>query len=126
MADEHNHPGGDTGDTPMPDEAALDGPGTGPLRSRNDTAPGGDGPCPGKALAQKGAEAGIKKATGSDVAVSGLRGAQKARNGDIVGGAQDVAASGAGAATTAALTATGVGAPIAGAAGSAAKIGRAH
>src|SRR5699024_12139039 len=103
-----------------PDEEALDGPGTAYRGSGPDEAPGTGSLSTGKVLAQKGAEAGIKKATGSDVAVRGLRGAQKARTGDIVGGAQDVAASGAGAATTAALTATGVGAPIAGAAGSAA------
>lgn len=120
MADEHTRPGDDTGDTSMPGEGALDGPGTGDLGSGAAEAPGAGSPSTGKALVQKGAEAGIKKATGSDVAVSGLRGAQKARKGDIVGGAQDVAASGAGAATAAALTATGVGAPIAGAAGSAA------
>jgi len=120
MADEHTHPGGDTGDTSMPDNEGLYGPGTGDLGSGPDEASGTGSPNTGKALVQKGAEAGIKKATGSDVAVSGLRGAQKARNGDIFGGAQDVAASGAGAATTAALTATGFGAPVAGAAGSAA------
>lgn len=91
MADEHTHPGDDTGDAPIPDEEALDGPGTGDLGSGPDEAPGTGSPSTGKALAQKGAEAGIKKATGSDVAVSGLRGAQTARNGDIVGGAQDVA-----------------------------------
>ena len=120
MADEDTHPGNPTGDTSMPSEDALDGPGTGDLGSGATGSTGASSPSVGKVLAQKGAEAGIKKATGSDVAVSGLRGAQKVRKGDIVGGAQDVAASGAGAATTAALTATGVGAPIAGAAGSAA------
>ncbi|APX31815.1 hypothetical protein BH708_02775 [Brachybacterium sp. P6-10-X1] len=119
MADEHTHPGGDTGDVPMPDEEGLDGPGSGDLGSGQNEAPGTDGPSTGRALAQKGAEAGIKKASGSDMAVSAVRGAQKARKGDIVGGTQDVAASGAGALTTAAVAGTGVGAPIAGAAGSA-------
>lgn len=119
MADEHQHPGDDTGDTRTPDDEPLDAPGSGDLGSDSHEAPTSKGPSVGKDLAQKGAEAGVKKATGSDVAVSALRGAQKARKGDIVGGAQDVTASGAGAATTAALGATGVGAPVAGAAGSA-------
>ncbi|MDN5688795.1 MAG: phage tail tip lysozyme, partial [Brachybacterium sp.] len=119
MASEHQYPGGDTGDTPMPDDEELDGPGSGDLGSDSEQAPTSDGPSIGKNLAQKGAETGIKKATGSDVAVSALRGAQKARSGDIVGGAQDVTASGAGVLTSGALTASGVGAPVAGAAGSA-------
>lgn len=119
MADEHEHPGDDTGDTRTPNDEPLDAPGSGDLGSDSHEAPTSKGPSVGKDLAQKGAEAGVKKATGSDVAVSALRGAQKARKGDIVGGAQDVTASGAGAATTAALGATGVGAPVAGAAGSA-------
>src|SRR5690625_7830954 len=114
MADERTHPGDDTGDTRMPDEEALDGPGTGDLGSGPDEAPGTGSPSTGKVLAQKGAEAGTKKATGSDVAVSGLRGAQKARYGGSVGGAQDVAASGAGVRGTAALTATRFGVAVAG------------
>src|SRR5699024_8651053 len=95
--------------------ARLRGPGPG-----HREAPAATGASTGKALAQKGAELGIKKATGSDVAVSTLRGAQKARKGDIAGGAQDVAASGIGAATALAVGSTGVGTPVAGLAGSAA------
>lgn len=68
---------------------------------------------------QKVAEAGVKKATGSDIAVDALRSAQKVKGGDVVGGAQNLAASGANAATTAAVGATGVGAPVATLAGSA-------
>lgn len=69
---------------------------------------------------QKVAEAGVKKATGSEIAVDALHSAQKVKNGDVVGGAQNLAASGANAATTAAVGATGVGAPVATLAGSAA------
>ncbi|MDN5688349.1 MAG: phage tail tip lysozyme [Brachybacterium sp.] len=119
MADEHQHPGDDTGASSTPGDEALDGPGSGDLGSDSHEAPTSDGAGVGKKIAQKGAETGAKKATGSDVAVSALQGAQKARKGDIVGGAQDVTASGAGALTSGALTASGVGAPIAGAAGSA-------
>lgn len=68
---------------------------------------------------QKVAETGVKKATGSDIAVDALRSAQKVKGGDVVGGAQNLAASGANAATTAAVGATGVGAPVATLAGSA-------
>src|SRR5699024_207502 len=67
---------------------------------------------------QKVAETGVKKATGSDIAVDALRSAQKVKGGDVVGGAQNLAASGANAATTAAVGATGVGAPVATLAGS--------
>lgn len=67
---------------------------------------------------QKVAETGVKKATGSDIAVDALHSAQKVKNGDVVGGAQNLAASGANAATTAAVGATGVGAPVATLAGS--------
>lgn len=79
---------------------------------------------------QKVAEAGVKKATGSEIAVDALHSAQKVKNGDVVGGAQNLAASGANAATTLAVGATGVGAPVATLAGSAAgslvnsKVGR--
>ena len=69
---------------------------------------------------QKVAEAGVKKATGSEIAVDALHSAQKVKNGDVVGGAQNLAASGANAATTLAVGATGVGAPVATLAGSAA------
>lgn len=68
--------------------------------------------------AQKAAETGVKKATGSEIAVGALHSAQKVKNGDVVGGAQNLAASGANAATTAAVGATGVGAPVATLAGS--------
>lgn len=70
--------------------------------------------------AQKLAESGIKKASGSEIAVDALRSAQKAKSGDIVGGAQDFAASGVNAGVTSAVAATGVGAPVATVAGSAA------
>ena len=119
MADEHQHPGEDTGASSTPGDEALDGPGSGDLGSDTHEAPTSDSPGIGKKIAQKGAEAGVKKATGSEVAVSAFRGAQKARKGDIVGGAQDVTASGAGALTSSALVASGVGAPVSGAAGSA-------
>lgn len=121
MTDQHPRPGDDTGDPSAPDDETLEGPGSGDLGSDGDEAPTAqESPSTGKALAQKGAEAGIKKATGSDVAVATLRGAQKARKGDIAGGAQDVAASGIGAATTMAVGSTVIGAPVAGLAGSAA------
>ena len=121
MTDQPQHPGQDAGDSTVPDdEEALDGPGSGDLGSDTIEPPAATGASTGKALAQKGAELGIKKATGSDVAVSTLRGAQKARKGDIAGGAQDVAASGIGAATALAVGSTGVGTPVAGLAGSAA------
>lgn len=70
--------------------------------------------------AQKAAEAGVKKATGSEIAVDALKSGQKMKSGDVVGGTQDLAASGANALTTAAVGATGVGAPVATFAGSAA------
>src|SRR5690625_6878981 len=122
MTDQPQHPGQDAGDSTVPDdEEALDGPGSGDLGSDTIEPPAATGASTGKALALKGAELGIKKATGSDVAVSTLRGAQKARKGDIAGGAQDVAASGIGAATALAVGSTGVGTPVAGLA----EIGRA-
>lgn len=68
--------------------------------------------------AQTLAESGVRKATGSDIAVDALRGAQKAKSGDYIGGAQDVAASAAGAGVTAAVAGTGAGAPVATFAGS--------
>src|SRR5690625_3027034 len=120
MTDEHPRPGPDTGDSTAPDDEALEGPGSGDLGSDTDETPATEAPSTGKALAQQGAEFGIKKATGSDVAVATLRSAQKARKGDIAGGAQDVAASGIGAATALAVGSTGIGAPVAGLAGSAA------
>ncbi|UQN30540.1 phage tail tip lysozyme [Brachybacterium kimchii] len=119
MANEHAQPGDITGDSSTPEPDDLEGPGTGDLGSGADGGSSSQIADTGKQLAQKGAEIGVKKATGSDMAVSAVQGAQKARNGDIVGGAQDVAASGAGAATSAALASTGVGAPVAGLAGSA-------
>ncbi|GAA1490971.1 phage tail tip lysozyme [Brachybacterium sacelli] len=119
MADEHQSPGEDTGDSSTPEGDALDSPGSGDLGSGADGGPAASAASAGKALAKKGAETGVKKATGSDMAVSALRGAQKARHGDLMGGAQDVAASGAGALTTAAVVSTGIGAPVAGVAGSA-------
>ncbi|MGP4915632.1 PE-PGRS virulence associated protein [Corynebacterium xerosis] len=120
MAEQPENPDPDTGDTPpLPEDNTLDAPGSGDLGSGTDGGAAATATSAGKALAQKGVEAGVKKATGSDVAVSAVRGAQKARRGDMVGGAQDVAASGAGALTTAAIGATGAGAPVAGLAGSA-------
>src|SRR5690625_5213409 len=120
MTDEYSRPGQDTGESTAPDDEALDGPGSGDLGSDTDESPVAEAPSTGKVLAQQGAEFGVKKATGSDVAVATLRGAQKARKGDITGGAQDVAASGIGAATALAVGSTGIGAPVAGLAGSAA------
>lgn len=117
MAEQHDHPGTDTGDTPLPSDGSLDAPGSGDLNT--DGGATSTTASTGRALAQKGVEAGVKKATGSDIAVSALRGAQKARRGDMIGGAQDVAASGAGALTTAAIAGTGAGASVAGIAGSA-------
>lgn len=67
---------------------------------------------------QKVAEAGVKKATGSEIAVDALRSAQKVKSGDVVGGAQNLAASGANAVTTLAVGSTVVGAPVATLAGS--------
>lgn len=119
MAEQPEAPGPDTGDTRLPGDDSLDAPGSGDLGSGTDGGAAEAVRSTGKALAQKGVEAGVKKATGSDIAVSAMRGAQKARRGDMVGGAQDVAASGAGALTTAAIGATGAGAPVAGLAGSA-------
>ncbi|WP_394217030.1 phage tail tip lysozyme [Brachybacterium vulturis] len=119
MAEQPETHGPDTGDTPLPEDNSLDAPGSGDLGSGTDGGAAATAASAGKALAQRGAEVGVKKATGSDVAVSAVRGAKKARSGDMVGGAQDVAASGAGALTTAAIGATGAGAPIAGVAGSA-------
>jgi len=119
MAEQPTHPGHDAGDTPLPENESLDAPGSGDLGCGTDAGTASTAASTGRALAQKGAEAGVKKATGSDIAVSALRGAQKARRGDMIGGAQDVAASGAGALTTAAIGATGAGAPVAGLAGSA-------
>lgn len=117
MAEKHDHPGTDTGDTPLPSNGSLDAPGSGDLNTNGGAVSAAAST--GRALAQRGVEAGVKKATGSDIAVSALRGAQKARRGDMTGGAQDVAASGAGALTTAAIAGTGAGAPVAGIAGSA-------
>ncbi|GAA1491509.1 phage tail tip lysozyme [Brachybacterium sacelli] len=119
MADHADTHGPNTGDTPLPEDTSLDAPGSGDLGSGTDGGAAATATSAGKALAQRGVEAGVKKATGSDVAVSALRGAQKARSGDMIGGAQDVAASGAGALTTAAIAGTGAGAPVAGLAGSA-------
>lgn len=119
MAEQPEIPGPDTGNTPLPEDSSLDTPGSGDLGSGTGDGAAATATSAGKALAQRGAEAGVKKATGSDVAVSAVRGAQKARRGDMIGGAQDVAASGAGALTTAAIGATGAGAPVAGLAGSA-------
>ncbi|MFI8778085.1 phage tail tip lysozyme [Brachybacterium paraconglomeratum] len=116
MADQPTIPGSDTGDTPLPHaDDGLEGPGSGDLSTGTTPTIASTG----KVLAQRGVEAGVKKATGSDIAVSAVRGAQKARRGDMIGGAQDVAASGAGALTTAAIAGTGAGAPVAGIAGSA-------
>ncbi|MGP5672874.1 phage tail tip lysozyme [Brachybacterium alimentarium] len=119
MADQSENPDPDTGNTPLPDASSLDSPGSGDLGSGTGGGAAATAASAGRALVQRGAEAGVKKATGSDVAVSAVRGAQKARRGDMIGGAQDVAASGAGALTTAAIGATGAGAPVAGLAGSA-------
>ena len=119
MAEQPELPGPDTGDAPLPDDSSLDAPGSGDLGSGTGDGAAATAATAGKALVQRGAEAGVKKATGSDVAVSAMLGAQKARRGDMIGGAQDVAASGAGALTTAAIGATGAGAPVAGLAGSA-------
>lgn len=118
MTDEHQEPGEDTGSSGAPETDALEAPGTGDLGPPPSTSAAQTAASTGKAVAQKGLEVGVKKATGSDMAVSALRGAQKAKSGDVVGGAQDVAAAGAGALTTAAVAYTGVGAPVAGAAGS--------
>lgn len=119
MADQPETPGPDTGSAPPPEGNSLDAPGSGDLGSGTDGGAATAATSAGKALAQRGVEVGVKKATGSDVAVSAVRGAQKARRGDMIGGAQDVAASGAGALTTAAVAGTGAGAPVAGIAGSA-------
>lgn len=119
MAEQPETPGPDTGDSPLPEDDSLSAPGSGDLGSGTHGGAAATVTSTGRALAQRGAEAGVMKATGSDVAVSAMRGAQKARRGDMVGGAQDVAASGAGALTTAAIAATGAGAPVAGFAGSA-------
>lgn len=119
MADQSENPDPDTGNTPLPDASSLDSPGSGDLGSGTGGGAAATAASAGRALVQRGAEVGVKKATGSDVAVSAVRGAQKARRGDMIGGAQDVAASGAGALTTAAIGATGAGAPVAGLAGSA-------
>lgn len=119
MAEQPELPGPDTGNSPLPEASSLDAPGSGDLGSGTGGGPAATAASTGKALAQRGAEASVKKATGSDAAVSAMGGAQKARRGDMIGGAQDVAASGAGALTTAAIGATGAGAPVAGIAGSA-------
>lgn len=119
MAEEPETPGPNTGDTPLPDDNSLDAPGSGDLGAGTDGGTAASVTSAGRARVQRGVEMGVKKATGSDVAVSAVRGAQKARSGDMIGGAQDVAASGAGALTTAAVGATGAGAPVAGLAGSA-------
>jgi len=100
MADEHTRPGDDTEASNTPEDEALDGLGSGDLGSDSHEAPTSDSPGIGNKIAQKGPETGVKKATGSDLAVSALRGAQKARKGDIVGGAQVATASGAGALTS--------------------------
>lgn len=71
-----------------------------------------------KAGAQKAVDTGIKKATGSEIAVDAVHGVQKMKNGDMVGGVQEGAASLANAGTTAAVGLTGVGAPVATLAGS--------
>ena len=118
MAEQPETPSPYTGGNPLPEDDLPDAPGSGDLGSGTDGGTAATPASTGKALAQKGAEAGVKKATGSDVTVSAVRGAQKARSGDMIGGAQDVAASGAGALTTAAIGATGTGAPVAGLAGS--------
>lgn len=118
MAEQHSNAGGDTGYSGAPEADPLEAPGAGDLGPSTAGGAMDAAARTGKDLAQKGLETGVKKATGSDMAVSALRGAQKARSGDAIGGAQDIAASGAGAATAAALASTGVGAPVAGAAGS--------
>ena len=118
MAEQPDHPGTNTGDTPAPEDAPLENPGSGDLGSGSDGG-AAQAASAGRTLGRKGIESGVKKATGSEVAVSAVRGAQKARSGDLTGGAQDVAASGAGALATAALGATGAGTPVAGIAGSA-------
>ncbi|WP_341855788.1 phage tail tip lysozyme [Brachybacterium sp. GPGPB12] len=118
MAEQHSNAGGDTGYSGAPEDDPLEAPGAGDLGPSTAGGAMDTAARTGKHLAQKGLETGVKKATGSDMAVSALRGAQKARSGDAIGGAQDIAASGAGAATAAALASTGVGAPVAGAAGS--------
>lgn len=119
MAEQPELPGPGTGNTPLPDDSSLNAPGSGDLGSGTGDGAAATAASTGRALVQRGAEAGVKKATGSDVAVSAMRGAQKARSGDMIGGAKDVAASGAGALATAAIGATGAGAPVAGLAGSA-------
>lgn len=118
MADQHSNAGGDTGYSGAPEDDPLEAPGSGDLGPSTAGGAMDTAAKTGKNLAQKGLETGVKKATGSDMAVSALRGAQKARSGDAIGGAQDIAASGAGALTTLAVGSTGVGAPVAGAAGS--------